>query len=310
MKKLLLTGVLFTMLSFSAKAQLISSFEADEEFEIGEINGQNFWQISSAATTSANFTVASGFNATDGDNVLRVEGGGVPSTSLQGIYSAVYNFTGASYTISEDIFIDAMEENGSDAYFDQFAYDATAQSLTLASRVVFSFDGTLIMVTGLDGTALNYEEIGEYPMGEWFNFKTTYDFTAGTINYYINDELVLEGDAWGAQSVAVFAYRYDNYNTGFSVDNINFIAPTADVKDNSLSMLSVFPNPATDVINVANAGLIKSIKVADLNGRTVKGATFEGVDTARVSISDLSSGVYIMTVASDKGTVTKKIVKN
>jgi hypothetical protein len=74
--------------------------------------------------------------------------------------------------------------------------------------------------------------------------------------------------------------------------------------------LSVYPNPSTDIVNVANAGLINNIKVTDLNGRTVKAAAFDGVDAAQVSIADLASGVYMMTVASDKGTNTTKIVKN
>jgi len=90
------------------------------------------------------------------------------------------------------------------------------------------------------------------------------------------------------------------------------IAITSELGTGTLTgnKLSVYPNPTTDVVNVANAGLINSVKVTDLNGRTVKAAAFDGVDTAQVSIADLASGVYLMTVASDKGTNTTKIVKN
>jgi len=80
---------------------------------------------------------------------------------------------------------------------------------------------------------------------------------------------------------------------------------------NLLSETAVYPNPANSVVNVANAtALINNVKVADLNGRTVKTQNFENVSSAQVNISDLASGVYMMTVASDKGTTTKKIVKN
>lgn len=83
----------------------------------------------------------------------------------------------------------------------------------------------------------------------------------------------------------------------------------AAVNDNALTRLSVFPNPATDVVKVANAGLINSINIADLNGRIVKSGSFDAQETAQVNIADLASGVYMVSVASDKGTVTKKIVK-
>ena len=74
---------------------------------------------------------------------------------------------------------------------------------------------------------------------------------------------------------------------------------------------SVFPNPATNLINVASAdALVNGVEIIDLNGRTVKSVKFDGVSEAQVNISELSSGVYMMNVSSDKGTTTKKIVKN
>lgn len=80
---------------------------------------------------------------------------------------------------------------------------------------------------------------------------------------------------------------------------------------NDISNVAVFPNPTSNVVNVASANaLISNVSVTDLNGRTIKSAKFDGVANAQVNISDLASGVYMMTIASDKGTTTKKIVKN
>lgn len=78
------------------------------------------------------------------------------------------------------------------------------------------------------------------------------------------------------------------------------------------SQLSVFPNPASNVINVANTGnvLVNAIQITDLNGRTVKSVKFNGVAEAQVNVSDLANGMYMMTVTSDKGSMTQKIVKN
>jgi len=96
-----------------------------------------------------------------------------------------------------------------------------------------------------------------------------------------------------------------------AIDNVTITSPTAGVDTADLKGFSVFPNPASNVVTVANANaVVNSLVVADLNGRTVKTAKFDGVNEATVNVSDLASGVYMLTISSDKGTTTRKIVKN
>ena len=66
------------------------------------------------------------------------------------------------------------------------------------------------------------------------------------------------------------------------------------------------------MINIANAEniLVNGVVITDLNGRTVKNVSYNGVTEAQINVSDLAAGMYMMTVSSDKGTMTKKIVKN
>ncbi|RZK64005.1 MAG: T9SS type A sorting domain-containing protein, partial [Pedobacter sp.] len=110
-----------------------------------------------------------------------------------------------------------------------------------------------------------------------------------------------------------------NTNTSSAIMLLDNIVARASATDTLLgnknvtatTSFSVFPNPATNLINVASAdALVNGVEIIDLNGRTVKSAKFDGVSEAQLNISDLSSGIYMMTVASDKGTTTKKIVKN
>lgn len=96
------------------------------------------------------------------------------------------------------------------------------------------------------------------------------------------------------------------------VDTVEVLGGVAATESAVASQFSVFPNPATNVINIANAdnALVNGVAIVDLNGRTVKSVKFDGVANAEINVADLASGVYIMTIASDKGTATKKIVKN
>lgn len=310
MKRILLTGAFLMALSFTANAQIITSFETADGIQVGPIDGQDNWSITNDEETE-NYYVSADLNATEGVNALRVDTGAAPDDFLHGVLSPLYNITGSLYTISQDIYIDELNANGSDAYLDQYAYNTTTQQLSLASRLIFSYDGTLVIADGFTtGTTINYEEVGEYTAGDWFNLKVEYNFTEGTINYFINSELVYEGTAWGAQVVNVFAYRHDNYLTGYNIDNIRFIAGTASVKPTTEVAVSVFPNPSNSIVNIANVEGLNSVALVDLNGRTVKNVSFNATSQAQVNISDLANGVYMMTINSDKGAVTKKIVKN
>ena len=82
--------------------------------------------------------------------------------------------------------------------------------------------------------------------------------------------------------------------------------------DNASTSFSVSPNPANDFITVSNLDniLVNGISITDLNGRVVKQNSYSDVTNVQVNISDLASGVYMMNITSDKGSVTKKVIKN
>ena len=78
----------------------------------------------------------------------------------------------------------------------------------------------------------------------------------------------------------------------------------------SENAFAVYPNPASNVINVSNENYkITSVSISDLNGRIVKQSAFDNLSKVELNVSDLSSGVYMMNIKSAQGEVTKKIVK-
>ena len=98
-------------------------------------------------------------------------------------------------------------------------------------------------------------------------------------------------------------------NGGLLLDSV-YVTSVLGTEEVTASNFAVYPNPANDVVNIsANAGL-NNVQIVDINGRTVKSAKFDGTTQAQINISDLASGLYIMNIASDKGTTSQKIVKN
>lgn len=100
-----------------------------------------------------------------------------------------------------------------------------------------------------------------------------------------------------------------NYGWAF-IDNVVVTSPTAGSEDFSADTFAVYPNPANNVVNVsATNDIINNVTLADVNGRTVKTVNVAS-NNGQINVSDLANGVYMMTISSDKGSVTKKFVKN
>lgn len=101
----------------------------------------------------------------------------------------------------------------------------------------------------------------------------------------------------------------DNFVTRISTTDTLLQNDTFDL---ATTNFSVSPNPANDFITVSNSEniFVNAISITDLNGRVVKQNSFSNLSNVQVNVSDLSSGVYMLNITSDKGSLTKKIIKN
>ena len=79
------------------------------------------------------------------------------------------------------------------------------------------------------------------------------------------------------------------------------------LSEDSTPSISVFPNPATDYVTVEAEGL-RNVQIIDLRGRVVIDA-FPETKQARLSVSDLQSGVYVLVAKSKKGSVQRAFIK-
>ncbi|HNP33173.1 MAG TPA: T9SS type A sorting domain-containing protein [Flavobacterium sp.] len=126
--------------------------------------------------------------------------------------------------------------------------------------------------------------------------QKTYSFTApstGTFYFAFHNTSPL--NAAGTHALLV-----DNFVVTQTLKNNEYLA----------SKLNVYPNPAKNVINFSNDvnAVVSRIEMTDLNGRVVKTESVNAT-SGQVSISDLSTGVYMMKIITDQGLAVKKIVK-
>jgi hypothetical protein len=78
------------------------------------------------------------------------------------------------------------------------------------------------------------------------------------------------------------------------------------------NMISVFPNPASELLNIdlVNVRSEVTVQIANLAGQIVKRQTITQTDLFEINVSDLASGLYIVKVDYDSNVFVAKIIKD
>ncbi len=79
------------------------------------------------------------------------------------------------------------------------------------------------------------------------------------------------------------------------------------VQSKSESRFKLYPNPVTDNLNVQTSGVGEyTVKLFDVTGKIVGRYVFSG--TAKINVTDLQEGIYLMVVDDGKQSVSEKLV--
>ncbi|MCR4737503.1 MAG: T9SS type A sorting domain-containing protein [Bacteroidales bacterium] len=103
------------------------------------------------------------------------------------------------------------------------------------------------------------------------------------------------------------------YNNVEEIKQGLWIDPTG-IADNTLEGMKLYPNPATDNLSVAissNEHASADLSIVNLMGQVVYSenvALNEGNNLLNVSVSNLTPGVYMINIRTNKGTSTQKLI--
>jgi hypothetical protein len=91
--------------------------------------------------------------------------------------------------------------------------------------------------------------------------------------------------------------------------------PTGMKNFNKSNYFSLVPNPASTELNIdlhMAAATNVTISILNAMGQTVRSTELKNATNQRITIntSDLSSGIYLVNLISEKGMITKKLIVN
>ncbi|MBQ8704525.1 MAG: Omp28-related outer membrane protein [Bacteroidales bacterium] len=165
--------------------------------------------------------------------------------------------------------------------------------------------------------------ISQLPNAGYFDIT----FNPAEPGLYIFRALDSYGDGWGTTNNTVpsgiwisnadgqFAAYQWGYSYGPSFSQYDIYLNVTSTGDGSYSVginevaasvdFSIYPNPATDRLNINCNDAVREVSVIDVTGRTVINAGAEST----VNVSGLAAGVYMVRVATENGIGVQKFVK-
>jgi hypothetical protein len=122
----------------------------------------------------------------------------------------------------------------------------------------------------------------------------------------------MAGDFWIMSSSGSAIRAYPESFEGSELNHIGGPNPSENTlsSDNFLtSDFKVYPNPANSVVSIVSINAkITSVEIYDLLGKKVHEEYNLSNNTNIVNVSDLSNGIYLLTIKSDNKSFTKKLV--
>lgn len=214
-------------------------------------------------------------------------------------------FAAANYRLGVIVVEDDVTGTGSQ-YAQANYYSSTSQNIDL-----FSLDGTnwKNLANPVPATDMVYDHVGRALLGGYNGQAGSVPATitdGQVVTYSFNYTVPGTSDASNMYAVAVLI----DQNTG-EIVNAASAHDQLGVSTNESIEMSVYPNPASDVVNVgfeANGDYI--VTLTDLSGRVVYEAPYNnlvGSQTISVDVNGLTSGNYILGV-SGNGSSTFEMV--
>ncbi len=312
-KNLFLTSVLFAIFSFALNAQ------TPFDFESLEIPSAGYWNGSDASGEFGNneLTFPNNYNSD---------------------YESWTGFSFAYDTITSDAQYAAHAESVNGHVFGIGFIPSDWQSGTYDNIPVTCKFTSAVIVQSVDIT--NNEKTAEviingdtnwgepaFSDGDWFKIIIEGFYNGeskGRVSFFLADYTAGNSyvtDTWNTVNLSSFGitdslqFNLASTHTGnygmntpayFCFDNLTYSYP-AGISENYLNSISIYPNPATDVVTVTNI-LKANITVYDISGKSILSKN-NCKETEIIDLNRIDSGIYFIKIQSGSEITTKKIIK-
>ena len=109
---------------------------------------------------------------------------------------------------------------------------------------------------------------------------------------------------------AIITFRYVSALGGsINIDNVMVAGPLSVLVAAAQNDLKIYPNPASDIINISSGQAPERVEVLDVSGKKVQTLNNDGkVKELSLNISSLPEGLYVLKVYTENGVTSSKVM--
>lgn len=205
----------------------------------------------------------------------------------------------SNFTLRYSINIDINPGNNSSVF--ALACGSNVDEM-LVLEIYFFYNGKILIIEN-DGEEFITKEVGIWEKDIWYDVTITGD--ENEVRYYLNNELIHTGAL--AYNIDELRFAHDNLSGAAYIDDVSINHETLSVQDITLNPWTIYPNPASDVLNLEGLENVESYAIYDMTGRKL---AQPNNSSKQIDVSHLNNGVYLLQINTDKGQVSKKFIKN
>lgn len=307
-KKLIMKQNYFLILSLLSTlifGQQSISFESSESYNLGNIHGQNNWEV----TLNSDELPISGQNivnepASNNSNALKIAIDINEDFGWFPIYGAAKQldnpFDYKNFVIEFDAYISKLD--GSTFEFGTFGADD--DEFVPISTYSFNYTGNLKIVSSVD---YDYEDTNfTWEAAKWYKLKS--EVNENEIKYYIDGNLVYTGPNFSKTDIQGIIFLHNNFDGFAYIDNIKINDVEMAVNDIKKSNIKLYPNPVKDIlkINLPDQENIREINIYNTVGQKLKTLS----NQKEISVETFAKGIYLIDIKTDKNkTYNSKFIK-
>ncbi|PPK95906.1 putative repeat protein (TIGR01451 family)/predicted secreted protein (Por secretion system target), partial [Nonlabens xylanidelens] len=196
-------------------------------------------------------------------------------------------------------------------YMIRFENTGTASAVNIVVKDeidLAQFDITTLIPLG--GSHDYYTRVRDTNVVEFIHENINLDFNDATNDGYVLFKIktlstLVTGDTFDNTADIFFDF---NAPIVTNTEVVTIMTPLS-ISETTDTSIKVYPNPATSFMNLTAANRLESFTIVDINGRMLSQNNFTGNGTEqRISLENLSAGIYFVTIQSEVGQKVEKLI--
>lgn len=304
MKKFYTLLVLVSILNVSlVNAQEYFSFEAEEGYTLGNIDGQQGWTTTGLGNGErTELQIITDELTKIGERSLKInhdpQASSQPLPIMGAFHSLDTPLDRTNFSMSYSINV-ANPPGANSSIFALECGSIVDEKLVL--EIYFSYDGRILILENA-GDEFIVTEIGNWQEDTWYDIAISGE--GEVVSYYLNGELKHEGAL--LYNIDDLRFAHDNFSGSAFFDDISINYAPLGVQDVSATSWNIYPNPVESVLNLSGLEEANSLTIFDISGKKLE--QFNEF-TNQIDLSHLQNGIYLLQLDTQNGPVTKKFIK-